>query len=150
MVNSSIIVRLVTGHRFGRSLFADQRASLRRDSRCGGRTRFDRRIAGHAGDRGGETSIDGGDKPACPEAGRAPCSNERHVGVWYRLVMGVHKGRLRQRYAARFGQLGGTESGLARGRRLPRLEPLIRQPARSVTLLYSHHLLFPSQQFELR
>lgn len=79
MVNGSLIVRLVTSHRLGRSLLVDQRTLLGRDSRGGG-SRLDRRITGGARDVRSETDINGGDSSAGPEAGSASCSDERHGG----------------------------------------------------------------------
>lgn len=80
VVNGSLIVWLVTGHRLSRSLLVDQRTLFGRDSRCGRGTRLDRRITGDTRYVRSKTDIDGGDNPARPETGSASCSDKRHCG----------------------------------------------------------------------
>lgn len=80
VVNGSLIVWLVTGHRLRRGLLVDQRTLLGRDSGRSGGTCLDRRITGDTRDVRSKTDIDGGDNPARPEAGSASCSDKRHCG----------------------------------------------------------------------
>lgn len=79
MVNTSIVVWLVTGHCFGRGLLVDQGALL------GGRSRSIlraglARIGTASSDRGDETCIHRCSEFAYSETDRASRPNERHCG----------------------------------------------------------------------